>query len=360
MAFFFLGPLAPPEGGFSIVTTKVYDQIFSHRNPFLVNRSKRYNLFGILYYLRKIFFLPLHFLFSPHQNHFTYIALSGGIGQVVDFFFLFVAYLFKSDLVIHHHSFAYIYKKSPALALVYKMFPHARDIVLCKEMGDKLTRLYRPKLSLNSTIYTLIVSNSAWLDCANLTEAPRTYESHELILGFLSSPLKQKGLDDAVKLSLLAANRFSKCKLLIAGTSIKSVSSYMQQEKLDPSCCMLLGVLRNSDISEFFSKIDILLLPTTYVNEVEPLVILESLKFGVPVLANDRGCIKCLLPSGFGFLNLDPLLFVEHSLAFLSRYNDDTYFRVKVSRCCINHYQQLRQNALDTVVNWKADLDCYH
>lgn len=359
MTILFLGPLVPPEGGFSIVTTKVYEQIFCDENFFLVNRSKRYSLFGVLYYLRKLCRLPFHFLLLRHQNHFTYVALSGGLGQVVDFFFLFVAYLFNSKVFIHHHSFAYIYNKSFLLSLVYKMFPLARDIVLCEEMGDKLLTLYRPNLSFNPSKYIQIVSNSAWLDFTVLNESPKSYQSHELVLGFLSSPLKQKGLNDAVKLSLAASNRFSHCKLLIAGTSTETVLSYLQQENLDSSCCDLLGVLKNSDIADFFSRIDILLLPTNYINEVEPLVILESLKFGVPVLANNRGCIKCLLPSGFGFLNDNPSFFVEHSLAFLDRYIEDSIFRAEVSRCCKDHFWSLRQNALDAVSTWKADLRNY-
>ena len=69
----------------------------------------------------------------------------------------------------------------------------------------------------------------------------------------------------------------------------------------------ILGIIPNESIH--FFQIDILLLPTRYVNEVEPLVILESLRNGVPVLANSRGCIDCLLPSTLSLVSKSPSTF---------------------------------------------------
>ena len=45
-------------------------------------------------------------------------------------------------------------------------------------------------------------------------------------------------------------------------------------------------------------SLDVLLFPTSYRNEAEPIAILEALAYGIPVIAWDRGCIGSILRRG--------------------------------------------------------------
>jgi glycosyltransferase involved in cell wall biosynthesis len=53
---------------------------------------------------------------------------------------------------------------------------------------------------------------------------------------------------------------------------------------------------------EFFAELNTFVFPTRYRNEAEPLVILEALMNGCPVVANNRGCIRSMLTVDVGDL----------------------------------------------------------
>ncbi len=60
------------------------------------------------------------------------------------------------------------------------------------------------------------------------------------------------------------------------------------------------GALSGADKDRFFEDIDVFLFPTRYVNEAEPLVVIEALAAGVPVVAFGRGCIPHMIPGDAG------------------------------------------------------------
>jgi glycosyltransferase involved in cell wall biosynthesis len=51
------------------------------------------------------------------------------------------------------------------------------------------------------------------------------------------------------------------------------------------------GAVHGDAKTTFFHDIDVLLFPTRYANEAQPLVVLEAMAHGVPVIAAARGCI---------------------------------------------------------------------
>jgi glycosyltransferase involved in cell wall biosynthesis len=62
-----------------------------------------------------------------------------------------------------------------------------------------------------------------------------------------------------------------------------------------------LGPIYGETKERFYQHLDILLFPTKYANEAEPLVIHEALRNGIHVIACDRGAIAELLQNGAGF-----------------------------------------------------------
>ncbi|OYU71979.1 MAG: hypothetical protein CFE32_25085, partial [Alphaproteobacteria bacterium PA3] len=61
------------------------------------------------------------------------------------------------------------------------------------------------------------------------------------------------------------------------------------------------GAVGAEEKKRFFEAVAFFVFPTQYKNEAEPVVILEALSAGVPVVAFQRGCIAELIPVGAGF-----------------------------------------------------------
>jgi glycosyltransferase involved in cell wall biosynthesis len=63
-----------------------------------------------------------------------------------------------------------------------------------------------------------------------------------------------------------------------------------------------VGPKYGKDKSNFFNSIDVLLFPTKYAHEAEPLTVLEAMAHGVPVIGWDRGCLPSMITGTEGFL----------------------------------------------------------
>ena len=61
-----------------------------------------------------------------------------------------------------------------------------------------------------------------------------------------------------------------------------------------------VGPLYGGDKQRFFQRTDLLLFPTRYQNEAEPVTLHEALQAGATVVAASRGCIGGMLPDHCG------------------------------------------------------------
>ena len=61
-----------------------------------------------------------------------------------------------------------------------------------------------------------------------------------------------------------------------------------------------LGRLNSDEVRDFYQDIDVFLFPTIHKHEAEPLVVIDAVASGVPVIATDRGCIDYLLGNSGG------------------------------------------------------------
>jgi glycosyltransferase involved in cell wall biosynthesis len=67
-----------------------------------------------------------------------------------------------------------------------------------------------------------------------------------------------------------------------------------------------LGPVYDDDKWAFFRDIDVMLFPTAYHNEAQPVVVIESMGCGVPVVTFDRACIGEMIgPDGEGGVCID-------------------------------------------------------
>lgn len=88
---------------------------------------------------------------------------------------------------------------------------------------------------------------------------------------------------------------------MIAGPYRDQACIALVTQAIDEGLAVNLGPVSAASKQDFFDGIDVFLFPSRYRNETEPLVVLEAMAQGVPVVASALGCIPEMLPHGFAF-----------------------------------------------------------
>ncbi|MGH7125245.1 MAG: glycosyltransferase family 4 protein, partial [Stellaceae bacterium] len=195
-------------------------------------------------------------------------------------------------LFIHHHAFSYIDRRSRwTAALVAAAGRRARHICLCPTMGRRLGERYPGVRNI------VIQSNAAFVEPV---QTPRRAGDRPFRIGFLSNLAPEKGFDTVIEVFRVLRQRHREVVLVIAGPApSRAAQSLLESAKREFGASLdYRGAIYAAEKANFFRDIDFFLFPTRYVNEAEPLVMLEALAAGVPVVATARGCIEDDLTAG--------------------------------------------------------------
>ena len=121
------------------------------------------------------------------------------------------------------------------------------------------------------------------------------------IVGFLGRIAEDKGVFDLVAVcEELMAKRQCDLALKIAGTGPDV--GRLQAKTEGSANVELLGYVKNSDTKQFFSEIDVLVVPSKNQYEGFPRVILEAWAHDVPVIISDVGGISAFAKNGVNSL----------------------------------------------------------
>ncbi len=220
----------------------------------------------------------------------VYLSVSGGYGKWYELLFVLAARCFGARIVMHHHCFSYLNYKSFVASCLFKASgPQAIHVVLSAEMGAVLSRRYGVRR-------TLSISNAAFMDKSNVYECKSWQEQETLNIGYISNISSEKGIFEFMELCEHLHARRIKFRAIVAGPfvdgrtehSVTKVATQLREIEF-------VGAVFGEEKREFYRTIDILCFPTKYKNEAEPLVVLEALASGVPVMAFDRGSIAEVL-----------------------------------------------------------------
>lgn len=217
----------------------------------------------------------------------VYMSASGGSGQLYEIGFAVLGRLFGARVFVHHHSYAYLTERRLITHFFLKAAgKRAVHVALCADMASQLRRLYQVN-------HVVVVSNAA------LVAQPRNAltERRELrTIGFLSNISWDKGIEDFISVAKHWCSADSGHKALVAGpVADKATKEWLAKQVDSVEGLQYLGARYGTEKQGFFRDIDVLLFPTKYINEAEPLTIYEAMANGVPVIAYGRGCIGTML-----------------------------------------------------------------
>jgi len=161
-------------------------------------------------------------------------------------------------------------------------------------------------------------------------------------LGFFSNVSRDKGIFDF--LDLVQATEAQGLSLLshVAGPFQDVQTERAVNRRLQKlTTTQYVGPQYGADKDRFFDGIDVLVFPTSYVNEAEPLAILEALSRGIPIITYARGCIPEILTSECGKVIDQDEPFVPAALEQIKAWLDDPSAFAAASQAAITRFHQL-------------------
>ena len=164
---------------------------------------------------------------------------------------------------------------------------------LCDRHADKLRSVIRS----HDRESVMALSNTAWMMAViEETDFKRT-ESDSLRVGMISNLTREKGADTFTDLASMMSSAVDSPEFVLAGP-IRDDSLEVEIQLASSSGVLdYVGSVPSADRHEFIAGLDALVFPTRYRSETEPLIVLEALRLGVPVVATSVGCLEERLPS---------------------------------------------------------------
>ncbi|KRA45698.1 glycosyltransferase family 4 protein [Devosia sp. Root635] len=218
------------------------------------------------------------------NGDYVYMTPDSGNGLIGSLIMLAMLRIMGRQVVMHHHVFSYLNETSLVSRLFFRIARHGvRHIVLCGRMGELMQSRY------GGGFEVVVQSNAALVGAA----ASRPERLALRTIGYLSNITTDKGIDTFLATAEQLADRYPDLKVLIAGPAASEAVRGLVEQFVAKNTKnrQYLGPVYGADKAKFFEQVDVLLFPTRYKNEAEPLVIFEAARAGTLVIASDRGCI---------------------------------------------------------------------
>ena len=219
-------------------------------------------------------------------------------------------------------------------------------------MAERLMNVY----SLNS-INIRQVSNAAFLDGLDqpIDESART---GSLRVGFLSNITLDKGIVEYFEVIEAAALGNINVSGVIAGPLAPEVKDFFGKRIKEFSNVDYRGPVYADSKKHFFESIDVLFFPTRYVNEAEPVTILEALGHGIPVISFSRGCIKEVVMHESGLVVEHSDDFVRVVLQRLSAFASDPSYLLNSKISAKREFKVRREHNISLLDNLIEEMGC--
>ncbi len=226
-------------------------------------------------------------LWSIPGSDSVYIAVKAGKGMWLTTAAAGLARLFRTQLVLHHHSYAYVSeRKLRMVALARVAGTNARHVVLSHTMEKDF-------VDTMPEIHSTLVCTSAWSLNRALLDLPLRSQGSELVLGHLSILTPEKGIGEVVDLALALDQARTNVRLLIGGPSPgrETRAHFDRAARELGDRFEYRGPLQGDAKLAFFGEITHFVFPSRYAHEAVPMVLYEAMAAGAVCVATGRGSI---------------------------------------------------------------------
>jgi len=293
--------IPPPIHGQSMMNKFIYDskkinnEFYIKTIPLHFTKLDNIGSFSLL----KIFFMFKYFLiillqltvFKPNAVYFTLSPIGGAFYRDVLYVFLFK--LFRIKIIYHLHGKGIINKTkdSKVNSLLYNFVFRNTNVIHLSGI------LFNDLKNITTNYDKFIVENGILKN----EKSNITIKEHNIpkIL-YLSNIEETKGILDLINACKLLFEQRIKFELSIVGGIVKSIpkEKFMGIIEDKQEYIKYLGPKYGKDKEDILESSDIFVFPTYYPNECFPLVVLEAMQAGLPVVSTYEGAIPDIVDDG--------------------------------------------------------------
>jgi glycosyltransferase involved in cell wall biosynthesis len=183
----------------------------------------------------------------------------------------------------------------------------------------------------------------------------KTLTGQKLRIGFVGALHKNKGIFVLIEIAKILTNEGVDFELSIAGEWENNedklkVEQYLKTHQLLQKV-KFLGLIHNEDKWNFYKSIDVFLLPSY--NEGQPLVLIEAMAFGIPVVCSGVGAIPDTIVSGYNGFIIDNFSASEYVMK-IKELTDNKDIYKAISSNNLNTFEKRFQveDYLQNIHNW--------
>jgi len=221
-----------------------------------------------------------------------YMPSDAAAGMALNLVVLLVARACGYRLWFHHHNYSYVDRRSRLMSMLLGVSPRgAGHIFLCAGMMERFRTLYTREWTARGH-HGRVLSNAFMIEGA---VSPAKASSGTLTMGHLSNLSVAKGTPRFIELFSTLRRKGVPVHARLAGPvgdeeTARAITAASQEHGADFEW---LGPVYGSDKAAFFQSLHVFVFPSAYVNEAQPLVLLEALSGGNAIIATARGCTAC-------------------------------------------------------------------
>jgi glycosyltransferase involved in cell wall biosynthesis len=312
----FVGPFPPPVHGQSLVTLKLHDAfVAAGLEVFRIDTGEGgTGKAGII--MRMAGFLKALVRIATRRANAVYLSVNSGSGIWLTSALAFAARITGQGLVCHLHSSRYGREHVPGFAFLVRCAgKSALYLTNCDDMATELVHRY-PGIG-RARGY----GNAGFVD-HGLLALPARGQRAGITLGHMSNLSLSKGVGRAIDLLRLARGADLPVSLLLAGPFAEAEAERLVAASRDEfgDSLVYLGPVYGEAKIDFFARTDIFVFPTHYINEAGPLVNLEAMAAGAPVISTAQCCIPSTLAHGGGVALDRSVDFAAAALPFVEQF----------------------------------------
>lgn len=298
----FIVPLPPPVHGSSMVSQSIKESSVLNGafEMDFVNLSTSRRMEEIdkrswaLYARKAVRFIGAYaktcWLLASHRYDLCYLAITcHGVGFLKDAPFVLLCKLFGRKVVIHQHNKGMVKDVDRPIYrwLLPMVYRHTKVILLSWRLYADIEKVVKRE-------QVMICPNG--IPDTNCSKTSVERHNDVLHILFLSNLIVSKGvlvLLDALKILKEKGCRFV-CDFVGGETKELNGRRFIQEIETRglEGIAVYHGRKYGKDKEDFLQMADMLVFPTYYFNECFPLVILEAMMYGLPVISTDEGGIR--------------------------------------------------------------------